>query len=644
MKLGLGIDTGGTYTDAVLMDLSDGSLVNSYKSLTTYPDLVTGIRNTLNGLDPKYLKDINFTSVSTTLATNTTLEGKGYPAGLILIGYSINNKVPSDHVLSIAGGHDSDGNEIAPLEGLEELREFILENKKKVASFAISSYFGVRNPDHENRVKEYVRKLTDLPIVCGHELSMSLGASERAITALLNAQLIPVVDDFIKSILSVMKDIGIDSTLMMMKCDGSLVKIEEAVEKPVESIFSGPAASLVGAGHLTSLEECIAMDVGGTSTDIAMIRDAVPQIDEQGAIVGGWKTMVKAIKMRTSAMGGDSHVWVQNKMYIGPNRVIPLCLAASEYPSVIDELESSDKYSTRIMTESLQSTTFFICKGSRSHCRAMADLDGQEMEILDAVGEEPTSIMDIAKKTETHPLMFTHILQALVKKRCIQQIGFTPTDALHVLGEYDRWNGEASDIGAKILSGYLGISKEQFCANVKKGLVDNLALDLISYFADDVKTKDIEKIMACSDNMTFRLKSPVVLVGAPVAAYKSDLEKTIDGDIIVPDFHQVGNAVGALVGDVIYRTEILIRPSSFGSTQYALFSEKGRILFEDYKSAIEYALKFVEESVSEYMKGYGLNMDKVKFELKRNDVGSMGTLPLETKIEGLAVGSPRRGA
>src|SRR6056297_2748287 len=98
MKLGLGIDTGGTYTDAVLMDLSDGSLVNSYKSLTTYPDLVTGIRNTLNGLDPKYLKDINFTSVSTTLATNTTLEGKGYPAGLILIGYSINNKVPSDHV------------------------------------------------------------------------------------------------------------------------------------------------------------------------------------------------------------------------------------------------------------------------------------------------------------------------------------------------------------------------------------------------------------------------------------------------------------------------------------------------------------------------------------------------------------------
>ena len=121
--------------------------------MTTYQDLVTRIKNRLNELDQIYLKDINFTSVSTTLATNTTLEGKGYPAGLILIGYSISKKMPTEHMIAISGGHDSDGNEIAPLEGLEEVKEFVLENQKKVASFAISSYFGVRNPDHENRVK-----------------------------------------------------------------------------------------------------------------------------------------------------------------------------------------------------------------------------------------------------------------------------------------------------------------------------------------------------------------------------------------------------------------------------------------------------------------------------------------------------------
>lgn len=68
------------------------------------------------------------------------------------------------------------------------------------------------------------------------------------------------------------------------------------------------------------------MDVGGTSTDIALIEDGVPEISENGAVVGNWKTMVRAVKIRTSAMGGDSHVWVQRKLYIGPNRVIPLCL------------------------------------------------------------------------------------------------------------------------------------------------------------------------------------------------------------------------------------------------------------------------------------------------------------------------------
>ena len=333
MNLGLGIDTGGTYTDAVIMDLAKGRIIDSCKSLTTYPDLVKGIECTLRGLKEEYLKEVSFTSVSTTLATNTTLEGKGYPAGLILIGYSINKELPTDYVLSIEGGHDSDGNELRSLEGLDSVKEFVLQNRNKVAAFAISSYFGVRNPDHEIMVKEYIRELTDLPVVCGHELSLSLGAYERAVTALLNAQLIPVIDDFIKSILSVMEKMGVNSTLMMMKCDGSLVKIEEALEKPVESIFSGPAASLVGAAHLTGLKTCIALDIGGTSTDIAMIRDGIPIVNDTGAVVGGWSTMVKAIKMDTSALGGDSHVWVQKKMFIGPKRVIPLCLAAVLSPN-----------------------------------------------------------------------------------------------------------------------------------------------------------------------------------------------------------------------------------------------------------------------------------------------------------------------
>ncbi|WP_407356332.1 hydantoinase/oxoprolinase family protein [Methanolobus sp. WCC5] len=645
MNLGLGIDTGGTYTDAVIMDLEKGEIIGSHKSLTTYPDLVKGIQSTLEGLNAEYLKQVKFTSVSTTLATNTTLEGKGYPAALIMIGYSINKDIPTDYVLSIDGGHDSDGNEIQPLESLENVRDFVLQNQNNVAAFAISSYFGARNPDHEIRVKEYVRELTDLPVVCGHELSLSLGAYERAVTALLNAQLIPVIDDFIRSISSVMVKMGIDSTLMMMKCDGSLVKIEEALERPVESIFSGPAASLVGAAHLTGLKNCVALDIGGTSTDIAMIRDGVPVINDSGAVVGGWNTMVKAIKMDTSALGGDSQVWVQKKIFIGPKRVIPLCLAATEYPCLIEKLETPDKYTPHLMSDIIQPTVFFVSKANGAHSAGikLSELDGAEKKILDAIGEYPSSLSDIEKKLETHPLMFIDTIRSLIRKRYIQQIGFTPTDALHVLGDYDEWDRTASFMGAEILSRYLNMERDDFCVKLKKQFQKSLALHLVSYFNSDARKEEIEKFLEYPELVMFKPRIPVVMVGAPVKAYEKELDTVIEGDMRIPDYHDVGNAVGALVGDVIYRTEMLIRPSSAGSSNYTLFSDEGRQIFEDHQGAVEYAIAHVERSVSQYMKGYGLSMDNVNFKLSKSDIGGIGTVPLETRLVGIAVGSPRRG-
>ena len=234
MYLGLGIDTGGTYTDAVIMDMADGSVIESNKALTTYPDLIRGIKNSIEGLNPSHMKNIKFVSVSTTLATNTTLEGKGYPAGLILIGHTIPKKLAGQYVISRGGGHNSSGDEIAPLDDLEKVKEFVRQIKNKVAAFAVSGYFGVRNPEHELKVKEIIQEMADLPVVCGHELSMSLGAYERAVTAHLNAQLIPVTKQFIKSVQAVMEEKMIKADLMMMKCDGSLVRIEETLQKPVE--------------------------------------------------------------------------------------------------------------------------------------------------------------------------------------------------------------------------------------------------------------------------------------------------------------------------------------------------------------------------------------------------------------------------
>ncbi|MDY9927716.1 hydantoinase/oxoprolinase family protein [Methanosarcina sp.] len=639
MYLGLGIDTGGTYTDAAIMDMSNGNVIESNKALTTYPDLIRGIKNSIEGLDPGYLKRIKFVSVSTTLATNTTLEGKGYPAGLILIGHTIPKKLASRYVISIGGGHDSDGNEIAPLEDLETIREFVRQVKNKVAAFAVSGYFGVRNPEHELKVKEVIQEITDMPVVCGHELSMSLGAYERAVTALLNAELIPVSKQFIKSVQTVMEEKKIKATLMMMKCDGSLVRIEEALQKPVESIFSGPAASLVGAAHLTCLDTCATVDVGGTSTDIAMISGGIPDISDSGARVGGWKTMVKAIRMETSALGGDSLVWIRRKTYLGPSRVIPLCLAASEFPGLLKKLEKNDAPNERIMDEIIQPTSFFIRSGINSPELLSGDLEEDERAIIEHLGTEPLSISELSERTGKHPLMFAGTLKSLIRKRHVSQIGFTPTDALHVLGEYARWDGRASFIGAKVLGKTLKKGAEDFSAQVKAEVVRKLTLELISFFAEDLKKEDIEKLLVKENFLKFRIKVPVVLVGAPVRAYLKELNEAVDADIRIPAFHEVGNAVGALVGKVIHRTEVLIRPSAAGKAEYSVFSRLGKEVFEDYGEALDYGLKLSHRLILEYMDGYGLEMENVEFDLKQNDVGSRGKNPMETRLVGVGVGT-----
>ncbi|MEZ5336569.1 MAG: hydantoinase/oxoprolinase family protein [Methanolobus sp.] len=234
------MDAGGTYTDAVLIRESDGSIIDSNKSLTTYPNLLAGIRNTLDGLNQQYLEKTCYISVSTTLATNSILEQTGYPVALILSNNTdIPNRSKIEHFILVQGGHNSAGNEVCPLD-LDSVRDFVLKVKDKVSAFAISSYFSVRNPEHELKIKELITELSGLPVVCGHELSQDLGAYERGVTAYLNARLIPISNHFMQAVSSEIKRRNIDAKLMMLKCDGSVVGINEALKKPIESVSPDP--------------------------------------------------------------------------------------------------------------------------------------------------------------------------------------------------------------------------------------------------------------------------------------------------------------------------------------------------------------------------------------------------------------------
>ena len=212
--------------------------------------------------------------------------------------------------------------------------------RETVEAFAISGYFGVRNPGHELRVRGLVEELTGLPVTCGHELTSKLNAVRRATTVALNAHLILPLRELIASVRRTLDAWAITAPLMVVKGDGSLVRAEWAMQRPIETILSGPAASAVGAWHLAGRRDVWAMDIGGTTTDIARLHDGAPILNPEGAYVGGWQTMVEAVDVHTTGLGGDSYVRLdeERKLVIGPRRVVPLSLLARELGGVAAEL------------------------------------------------------------------------------------------------------------------------------------------------------------------------------------------------------------------------------------------------------------------------------------------------------------------
>ena len=153
-----------------------------------------------------------------------------------------------------------------------------------------------------------MKELTGKPVSASHQLSAKLNRPKRALTALLNARLIGMVDSLIHRASEQLQNLSIQAPLMVVRGDGALISQDQAHEKPIETILSGPAASIVGARWLTGAWEALVSDIGGTTTDVALLKKAFPAIDPMGAQVGPYRTMVEAVAVRTTGLGGDSEV------------------------------------------------------------------------------------------------------------------------------------------------------------------------------------------------------------------------------------------------------------------------------------------------------------------------------------------------
>jgi len=228
--LWLGLDTGGTFTDAVL--LADGrQVIASAKALTTPWNLAIGISEAIHAvlgpLPAGERRSVSLVSVSTTLATNAVVENRFSPVCTLLIGFDdamversgLQRRGTAGAVVRIQGGHTATGEEEAPLDEAAVQRA-VREHEATVEAFAVAAHFSVRNPLHELRARKIIRACSPKPVTCAHELSSKLDAPRRALTAALNARLTPQIRHLIEALARVLNDESIVAPLMIVKGDG----------------------------------------------------------------------------------------------------------------------------------------------------------------------------------------------------------------------------------------------------------------------------------------------------------------------------------------------------------------------------------------------------------------------------------------
>jgi N-methylhydantoinase A/oxoprolinase/acetone carboxylase beta subunit len=588
MHISLGIDTGGTYTDAVLVNHDTGEVLASAKSLTTRHDLALGISGAIRAVfaAPNTTgatitpAQITLVALSTTLATNTLAEGQRGAVCLLLVGYDheqmakwgFDRQLAADDVVHLAGGHDERGNEAAALDEAAA-RAAILARAETVEAFAISAYFGVRNPSHELRVRGLVEELAGLPVTCGHELTSKLNAVRRATTVALNAHLILPLRELIASVRRTLDAWAITAPLMVVKGDGSLVRAEWAMQRPIETILSGPAASAVGAWHLAGRRDVWAIDIGGTTTDIARLHDGAPILNPEGAYVGGWQTMVEAVDVHTTGLGGDSYVRLdeERKLVIGPRRVVPLSLLAREWAGVAAELRREVAIPP---AKRPPGAGEFVIAGRPAGAR----LTPPEEETLRSLAESPLALASLAEQRRSGALARRQI-EALEGRGLVRRAAFTPTDALHVLGRYQEWDVEAARLGAELLAGQMGVSVTAFCEQVVTGVAHMAATEVVRKALEDElgraawhqtpSTAAFLRLAMDGDapaddaneiGCAITLRRPLVAIGAPVAAYMPEAARRLHTELVIPPHAEVANAVGAVSGSVVVRQRVLINP------------------------------------------------------------------------------------
>ncbi len=666
MALLLGVDTGGTYTDAVLIE-DEERVVAHAKALTTRHDLAAGVGGAIDAVLTESgadVSDIAMVSLSTTLATNALVEGQGGRVGLIFIGFSerdlkrqgLEEALKGDPVIFVAGGHDHAGGEAVPFDEAA-LRAGLEEHGASVSGFAVASQFATRNPKHEVQTRDIIREMTGKPVSCSHDLSAKLNGPKRAMTALLNARLIGMIDHLISAVEGLLISKSIKAPFMVVRGDGALISADQARISPIETILSGPAASIVGARWLTDEKDAIVSDIGGTTTDVAVLRDGRPIIDPQGARVGEFRTMVEAVAMRTTGLGGDSQVHMAKDgltaaLTLGPRRVMPVSLLAMDYPDLVHGMLDAQ------LGESIVGE--YDGRFVRAIKRTDVSRDGlnkREVALLDRINDMTHTMGSILQSR-----MDQAALQVLVSRGLVMVCGVTPSDASHVLGQLDAWDTSAAEKALELFSRQRTGSGNRLTANaqtVAQMIVDQLTEQtahalLETAFSEDefdfgISPQELARHVLVQKGMEGHrglitldagLNRPVIGLGASAHSYYGAVGERLSTKTIIPKYAGVANAIGAVVGQVSMRVSAQI--TSQGEGRYRVHFETGPEDFTSEETALSNLEARLEADALTGAKDAGAEGIRVRFDrdIKTAEVEGRKVF-IEAEITAIASGRPR---
>lgn len=633
--IAIGIDTGGTCTDAVIYDTDTKAILATGKTLTTKANLEIGIANVLDRLPDEWLNKAESLALSTTLATNACVENKGYRAKLLVIGARQDiidslRKELSEHGISdisqlividarpenmFSEPYDPDW------DALEKRIPELFSDCESVG--VVQAYSAANGGRFELTALRLLKKRLTIPVTIAYDICKEVNFLKVCASTLLNARLMPLISEFLQAIHNVLSRRGLDIPVLIVRSDGILMSEEMARSCPVETLLCGPAASIIGGLALADAEDAVVLDMGGTTTDIAMIKGHDPVMAADGIMIGPYRTTVRGVDARAISLGGDTAVrYDSDGLYLDTVRIIPISVLADSDPSVARELNAlarSERPQTRMSHE------FYVLQKDIS---GKAGFTQQEHAICDALRNGPLIAARLAQAVGID--LYAINTKRLEQEGVVIKSGVTPTDMMVLKGDLTLFDPSAAAEALKCVSKKTGIPAEDIPDIVYEMVVRAMYVHLGAFLLHQqypgrkspfAPERTDALLQAFYDQarrrkgtiagLSLRTPLPLVGIGAPIHVFLPRVAALFGTRAILSDYSHVANALGAALAQRVARLDVNVCVNSMEAATggYYVVADCKKHLYRDLEEAIAFAKKTAEAEVIKKAVIQGLGRD-----------------------------------